>query len=62
MAYSYYCAGIHNKTAVFDIFYRKPPFDGSYAVFAGLDEVLDFIVNFKITDEETKFIMKSLKI
>lgn len=57
MAYTYYCAGIHNKNAVFDVFYRKAPFDGSYAVFGGLDEVLDFIVNFKFTEEEIKFVM-----
>lgn len=62
MAYTYYCAGIHNKNAVFDVFYRKPPFDGSYAVFGGLDEVLDFIINFKFTEEEIKFVMKSLNV
>ena len=50
MVYTYFCAGIHNKNAVFDVFFRKSPFDGSYAVLGGIDEIIDFIVNFKFTD------------
>ena len=32
----YFNQGIHNKNAVFEIFFRKEPFANGYAVFAGL--------------------------
>lgn len=40
MSYAEWKAKRHNKPAVFEAFFRKSPFKGSYTVFAGLDEVL----------------------
>jgi len=52
MAYAYFKAGKHNDTAVFDVFFRRTPFHGEYAVFGGLDEVLRFIANYKFAPED----------
>ena len=40
MAYAEWKAKRHDEPAIFEAFFRKAPFKGPYAVFAGLDEVL----------------------
>lgn len=60
MAYAYWKAGKHNERAVFDLFFRKNPFGGEYTIFAGLEECIKFIANFKITEEEIAFIRSCL--
>ena len=41
---------------VFEAFFRKAPFGGRYAVFAGLDEVLDFLENYKFKPEHIQYL------
>lgn len=36
MAESYWNDGIHERIAVFDLYFRKMPFNSGYAVFNGL--------------------------
>ncbi|KAL7141405.1 hypothetical protein ABFS83_08G050800 [Erythranthe nasuta] len=60
MAYAYWKAGKHNERAVFDLYFRKNPFGGEYTVFAGLDECIKLIANFKFTEDEIAFIQASL--
>lgn len=44
----------------FDLYFRKSPFGGEYTVFAGLEECIRFIANFKLTEEEIDFVRQSL--
>lgn len=60
MCYAYWKAGKHNERAVFDLFFRKNPFGGEYTIFAGLEECIKFIANFKFTEEEISFIRATL--
>ncbi|KAH7520197.1 nicotinate phosphoribosyltransferase 2 [Ziziphus jujuba] len=60
MAYAYWKAGKHNERAVFDLYFRKNPFGGEYTVFAGLEECIRFIANFKLTEEEISFVREAL--
>ncbi|XP_019421314.1 PREDICTED: nicotinate phosphoribosyltransferase 1-like [Lupinus angustifolius] len=62
MAYAYWKAGKHQQRAVFDLYFRKNPFGGEYTIFAGLEECVRFISNYKLSDEEIDFIKKSLSI
>lgn len=49
MAYSYWKNGKQNCHAVFDVFFRKNPFEGEFTIFAGLGEVLKLLQNLKYT-------------
>ncbi|GAB4846968.1 Nicotinate phosphoribosyltransferase 2 [Ancistrocladus abbreviatus] len=60
MAYAYWKAGKHNERAVFDLFFRKSPFGGEYTVFAGLEECIRFIANYKLTEDDIHFIRDTL--
>ncbi|XP_023640792.1 nicotinate phosphoribosyltransferase 2 [Capsella rubella] len=60
MAYAYWKAGKHNERSVFDLYFRKNPFGGEYTVFAGLDECIKFLANFKLSDDEIDFVRESL--
>jgi nicotinate phosphoribosyltransferase len=56
MAYAYWKTGRHMDHAVFELFFRKNPFGGEYTVFAGLDEVLKFLVNFRFTKSDLDYL------
>lgn len=40
-----------NEEVVFDLFYRRNPDNGGFAVFAGLDQIIDYVQNFHIDSE-----------
>lgn len=60
MVYSYYKQKQHTKMAHFDLFIRKPPFDGEFVVFAGLEDALRFVSNFKFSEKEVEYIKKEV--
>ena len=47
MTYGYWKKNIHNKEACFNVFFRERPFKSGYAVFCGLEYVIDFLKNIK---------------
>ncbi|TVU43995.1 hypothetical protein EJB05_03419 [Eragrostis curvula] len=56
MAYAYWKAGKHLDRAVFDLYFRKSPFGGEFTIFGGLEECIRFIANFKITEDDIRFL------
>ena len=44
----------------FDLYFRKNPFGGEYTIFAGLEECIKLIANFRLTENEIDFIRESL--
>jgi len=48
--------GMTEKRAVFDLFFRTNPFEGGYAVFAGLEPALDFLEQLRVSEEELTFL------
>ncbi|MEX0771613.1 MAG: nicotinate phosphoribosyltransferase [Balneolales bacterium] len=56
MAQVYFLKGHKDHTAIFDYFFRKLPFDGGYAVFAGLDDLLDILENLHFDEQDIEFL------
>lgn len=48
--------GMHETPAVFDLFFRHTPFNGGYAVFAGLDTALDYLEQLAFNDDELAYL------
>lgn len=45
-----------NFIAYFDIFFRKIPDDGGFAIFAGLEQIIDYIKNLSFNEEDIEFL------
>lgn len=45
-----------NTRVMFDVFYRKNPDDGGYAIFAGLQQVLDYLRTLHFTQEDIDYL------
>src|SRR3989338_4668782 len=56
MAYGYWKTGLWQKEAVFHLFFRKRPFQGYFAIAAGLEQVVSFIQNFRFDESDLKYI------
>lgn len=56
MAYGYWKLGRINEEAVFQLFFRKHPFQNSFTICCGLDRVIQFIQNWHFTDEEINYL------
>ena len=56
MANGYFENGIGEKTAYFDMFFRKIPDDGGFAIMAGVAQVIEYIENLKFTTEDIDFL------
>ncbi|PAQ13943.1 nicotinate phosphoribosyltransferase [Bacillaceae bacterium SAOS 7] len=56
MAETYWNDGIHDKKAVFELYFRKLPFGNGYAVFAGLERIVAYLQNFKFTDSDIDYL------
>jgi len=48
--------GMAEKQAVFDLFFRTNPFEGGYAVFAGLEPALDYLEGLSFRPEELAYL------
>jgi nicotinate phosphoribosyltransferase len=46
----------HNPQAVFEMFFRRAPFGGGFAVFAGLEPLLRTVQEFHFTDEDLEYL------
>lgn len=56
MSNGFFQKGHENKIAYFDVFFRKIPEDGGFAVFAGLEQVINYIENLEFSDENIQYL------
>ena len=56
MAYAYWKSGKAEQEAVFNLFFRKNPFQSGFTVAAGLDYVIDYIRNFKFDENDLEYL------
>jgi len=56
MAQGYFLSGKHTQQATFDYFFRKNPYEGGYVLFAGLQDLLDLLQDFKYSEEDINYL------
>ena len=60
MAESYWADGIHDRKAVFELFFRNLPFGNGYAIFAGLERILDYLRDFHFSESDLAYLREEL--
>lgn len=56
MMQTYFQAGLQDRRAVFEVYFRKMPFENGFAIFAGLEKVINYIKNINFTDDDIEFL------
>lgn len=60
MAKTYWNDGIHHRKAVFEVFFRKMPFKNGFAVFAGLERIIQYLTEFRFTKSDIDYLRETL--
>lgn len=58
MGRGYFETEMRNKTAYFDVFYRRVPDGGGYAITAGLEQIIHYIEDLHFTAEDINYLRK----
>ena len=61
MANGYFTAGMADEIGYFDLFFRRIPDNGGYAIMAGLAQVIEYLKNLEFTEEDIAY-LRSKKI
>lgn len=48
--------GMENQIVYYDMFFRRVPDDGGFAILAGLHQVIDYLSNLRFTEEDIEFL------
>ena len=56
MANGYFQTDIKDRTVYFDVFYRNNPDNGGYAIAAGLEQIIEYILDLKFTDDDIEYL------
>ncbi|GIO29164.1 MULTISPECIES: nicotinate phosphoribosyltransferase [Paenibacillus] len=56
MTQVYWQDGIHDRKAVFEVYFRKIPFQNGYAVFAGLERLVRYLQEFRFSDSDLAYL------
>ncbi|MEG1943752.1 MAG: nicotinate phosphoribosyltransferase, partial [Angelakisella sp.] len=55
MANGYLENGIGDREVVFDMFFRRIPDGGGFAIFAGLEQLVEYLRNLSFTEEDIEY-------
>ncbi|MGG3801592.1 nicotinate phosphoribosyltransferase [Metabacillus fastidiosus] len=56
MVETYWHDNIHNKRAVFELYFRKLPFGNGFGVFAGLERIIEYVKAFRFTNSDLEYL------
>ncbi len=56
MSRGYFAEGMQDKIAYFDMFFRKVPDRGGYAIMAGVEQVIEYLSNLHFDDDDIAFL------
>ncbi|MCM3745266.1 nicotinate phosphoribosyltransferase [Sporosarcina luteola] len=60
MMEAYWADGIHERKAVFELYFRNLPFGNGYAIFAGLERILDYLKDFHFSESDLTYLREEL--
>ena len=58
MANGYFEKGFANRRAYFDMFFRRVPDGGGYAIMAGVEQLIDYLKNLHFTEEDLAYLRR----
>lgn len=61
MANGYFNKNMKDRIAYFDVFFRKVPDEGGYAIVAGLEQIINYIRNLSFDEEDINYLRKQNK-
>lgn len=56
MSNGYFNEGMKDKIGVFDLFFRRVPDDGGFAIMCGLQQIIDYISELNFTDSDIEYL------
>ena len=56
MSNGYFQHGFQDREAVFDMFFRRIPDDGGFAIFAGLEQLIEYLQNLSFTSDDIDYL------
>ena len=56
MANGYFESGCSDQIACFDMFFRKNPDNAGFSIFAGLEQIIEYIKNLKFEDDDIEYL------
>ena len=56
MAKGYFEHGLQNRIAYFDMFFRKAPDKGGFAIMAGVEQLVEYLQNLRFDEEDIAFL------
>ena len=56
MSQGYFENNLKDKTVVFDMFFRRVPDNGGYAIAAGLEQLVEYMKNLKFYDDDIEYL------
>lgn len=61
MSNGYFAMNMNNVTAYFDVFFREIPDGGGYVIFAGLEQIIEYIQNLHFDEEDINYLKSTNK-
>lgn len=58
MANGYFEHGLKDEIAYFDMFFRRVPDNGGFAIMAGLEQLIEYLDNLKFSEEDIDYLRK----
>ena len=56
MSQAYFLSGKKDERVVFDLYFRKNPFGSGYTVFAGLEDAIKAVLNFRFSENDLDYL------
>ena len=61
MSNGYFAKSMNNVNAYFDVFFREIPDGGGYVIFAGLEQIIEYIQNLHFDEEDIIYLKSTNK-